>query len=136
MKPFNVVLVATLLLAIGCHAPAPAKAPTWKETVARVHDEEYENALSGVAWSVMHTSSSDDGRVLLELLSKLAEAVQKDQPELLAPLGGLDGSKKRLLALLESSDDTVSGSAAVILGALGDRSVIPAIARSRNPSPS
>lgn len=127
----RVFLTVLLLFVIGCRshgaaspplidaAQASANAPTWQETRARVHD--YENVLSGVMWRVMHCYSTDDWRPLLETLSKVVEAVKKDQPEL------LDGVQKRLLALMDSRDDTVSGASAVILGVLGDRRVIPAI---------
>jgi HEAT repeat protein len=130
----GVALLSCLLVGAACKAQAPVSPaevkispPDWPSVVARAQDDDYASLLSSLVWMVSHSGSEDASRALAKTMDPLLEALEKNQPSLLDPLGGLVGIEKQLLDLVGSQDDITKGAAAVMLGIIGDRGVIPAI---------
>lgn len=92
--------------------------------------------LSGTMWTLTH--AYEDKKAMAELMQLFVDfftAVEKKDEAALKKIGGVKGFKQKLAAFLNHRDGTVSGSAAMFLGIMGDERDVPAIAALLKESP-
>jgi HEAT repeat protein len=94
------------------------------------------NYLSGTMWTLTH-AYRDKKAVdeLMQLFINFFTAVEKKDEATLKKLGGVKGFKQQLAAFLDHKDGTVSGSAAMFLGMMGDERDAAAIAKMLKAAP-
>jgi HEAT repeat protein len=129
---FRALASSLLLLALSwAQSSAQPIEPKTQTDVQREESQELERLnrrlaenqkyLSGTMWTLTH-AYEDKKAVdeLMQLLLGFFTAVEKKDEDALKKIGGVKGFKQKLAAFLDHKDGTVSGSAAMFLGILGD----------------
>lgn len=136
------VLTSTLLLLVlsGAQLSAqPIEPPTRPDAAAEERRElerlnqrlaKNQAYLPSTMWGLTHTYKDKKAvDALLMLFISFFTATEKNDKAALKKIGGVKGFKRRLAAFLAHKDGAVSGSAAMLLGIIGDERDVPAIAR-------
>lgn len=86
--------------------------------------------LPSTMWTLTHTYEDKKAvDEILKLFISFFTATEKNDKAALKKIGGVRGFKRSLAAFLAHKDGAVSGSAAMLLGIIGDERDVPAIAR-------
>jgi len=107
--------------------------------VVQTEVEEWENLkrrftkylpyFSGLTWSLIHTyESKSEMERSLALLEPIGLALASEDPASVRKFNGPQGYKQKLVRLMSSKDQTVSGFAASMLAIIGDQKYAPHIA--------
>lgn len=116
---------------------SPEERKGLEEFVAKFSDEKTGQMMPGIMWTLTHASYDQKAvKEILEYLRTFLTAVGKKDEAALARLGGARGFKEKFVGYLGHADDTVQGSAALMLAMTGDSKVAPHIAKLlRDPRP-
>jgi HEAT repeat protein len=108
-------------------ATSPAEREEWQRIQQRF--KEHWPRMSGWSWTLIHSyASKTELESALRLFEAIALALANNDPATVRKFNDSQGYKERLITLMGSTDQTVSGFAASILAVIGDMNYAPQIA--------
>lgn len=108
-----------------------AISPTEKEEWQRIKQrfQKHWPRMSGWTWTLVHSyASKTELEGALRLFEEIAIAISNKDPATVRKFNDSQGYKERLVKLMASTDQTVSGFAASLLAVIGDMNYAPQIA--------
>ena len=116
-------------------ATSQAEREEWQRIQQRF--KEHWPRMSGWTWTLIHSyASKTEMEAALRLFEAIALAISNKDPATVRKFNDSQGYKVRLIRLMGSTDQTVSGFAASVLAVIGDMNYAPQIAALLDQNPS